>query len=85
MLSAFLYSEYKGRVYFMNETVIVETNQQLEVCIGNSVEVEVWFQGELDLVSKVISYNENVVTFAEGHYLKGNVVLRVGKSTLLLS
>jgi len=56
--------------------VVLLTNEQIQNCIQSEVEVEVWFQDELNLVSRIISFDKLAVRFSEGNYLKRNVMLK---------
>ncbi|TCZ75065.1 hypothetical protein E0485_18930 [Paenibacillus albiflavus] len=62
----------------------VSTIEQLESCMRNQIDVDVWFGGEIDLTSKILSFNEYSITFKEGIYLRNNIDLRARGNYFLL-
>jgi len=60
----------------------VESNELLESIFRNQIEVDVWFNGELELTSRITSYNGQFIKFQEGSYFRSNVELRVNGSFL---
>lgn len=56
---------------------LIRTDADLQNCIYFDQEVEVWVQGELDMVGRVVRYTEDTVQMHDGYYLRGNASLKL--------
>jgi hypothetical protein len=68
----------------MKNRTIIKTAEQIQNCIIANMDVEVWFGGELDCVSKIKAFDDEVVLVEEGKYLRSNCVLKIKGSHLRL-
>ncbi|MDQ0885936.1 hypothetical protein QFZ81_001024 [Paenibacillus sp. V4I9] len=66
----------------MKNRINIKTDEQLQNCIIANMEVEVWFAGMLDSVSKITAFDDEVVVVEDGKYLRGNCVMRIKASHL---
>jgi hypothetical protein len=67
----------------MSKRTIIQTDLQLQNCINNNVDVEVWSAGYLDSVSKIAAFDNDTVTIEDGSYLRSNCVLIIIRSNYL--
>ncbi|MFC5401500.1 hypothetical protein [Cohnella soli] len=61
----------------MKRYIRVVNDEQLECCMRNQINVDVWFKGELELTLPIQCFDEETVIFKEASYLRANVELRV--------
>lgn len=63
---------------------IIKTDEQLQNCIERKIVVEVWFAGMLDHEAEIKTYNDEIVEFEVGCYIRRNCILRITGSHLHL-
>ncbi|MGG1520210.1 hypothetical protein ABE504_32870 [Paenibacillus oryzisoli] len=68
----------------MRNRTVIKTDEQLQNCINANLEVEVWYGGVLDCVSKIKKFDGEMVVIERVTFIREKCVLKIKGSHLKL-